>query len=220
MQNILVVEDDEASRVGLLVLLADAGYRALGAGTLKEARRLLEEEHPDFVIVDVRLDGDNGLQLLAMASRPVPAIVMTGFSDSILQDEARQLGANFMVKPIAPKALLECIQRALSSTTADASYGGARRWPRRQLAGTVAARVEQAAARIIDVGYGGVRLEVQSTEPVELPSSPRLTLSDNVSVPVNVVWQRKSGADTWLYGMAVDDEHRPAWRELVDTLSS
>ena len=106
MQNILVVEDDEASRVGLLVLLADAGYRALGAGTLKEARRLLEEEHPDFVIVDVRLDGDNGLQLLAMASRPVPAIVMTGFSDSILQDEARQLGASFMVKPIAPKALI------------------------------------------------------------------------------------------------------------------
>jgi two-component system, response regulator FlrC len=220
MPNILVVEDDEASRVGLLVLLADAGYRALGAGTLKEARRLMEEEHPDFVIVDVRLDGDNGLQLLAMASRPVPAIVMTGFSDSILQDEARQLGADFMVKPIAPKALLECIQRTLSSTTADASYGGARRWPRRQLAGTVAARVEQAAARIIDVGYGGVRLEVQSTEPVELPSSPRLTLSDNVSVPVNVVWQRKSGADTWLYGMAVDDEHRSAWRELVDTLSS
>jgi DNA-binding response OmpR family regulator len=220
MQNILVVEDDEASRVGLLVLLADAGYRALGAGTLKEARRLLEEEHPDFVIVDVRLDGDNGLQLLAMASRPVPAIVMTGFSDSILQDEARQLGADFMVKPIAPKALLECIQRALSSTTADAFHGSARRWPRRQLAGTVAARVEQAAARIIDVGYGGVRLEVQSTEPVELPSSPRLTLSDNVSVPVNVVWQRKSGADTWLYGMAVDDEHRSAWRELVDTLSS
>jgi hypothetical protein len=70
------------------------------------------------------------------------------------------------------------------------------------------------------VGYGGVRLEVQSTEPVELPSSPRLTLSDNVSVPVNVVWQRKSGADTWVYGMAVDDEHRSAWRELVDTLSS
>ena len=53
-----------------------------------------------------------------------------------------------------------------------------------------------------------------------LPSSPRLTLSDNVSVPVNVVWQRKSGADTWVCGMAVDDEHRPAWRELVDTLSS
>src|SRR5947207_4291956 len=170
MQNILVVEDDEASRVGLLVLLADAGYRALGAGTLKEARRLLEEEHPDFVIVDVRLDGDNGLQLLAMASRPVRAIAMTGFSDSILQDEARQLGASFMVKPIAPKALIESIQRALSSTTTDVPYAGARRWPRRQLTGPVAARVEQAAARIIDVGYGGVRLEVQSAEPVELPS--------------------------------------------------
>ena len=172
------------------------------------------------MIVDVRLAGDNGLQLLAMASRPVPAIVMTGFSDRNLQAEARQLGADFMVKPIAPAALLESIQRRLSQTATDTSYGGARRWPRRQLTGGVAARVEQAAARIIDVGYGGVRLEVQSTEPVELPSSPRLTLSDNVSVPVNVVWQRKSGADTWVYGMAVDDEHRSAWRELVDTLSS
>ena len=42
LRTILIVEDEQASREGLLVLLARAGYRTIGAGTLKEARQILE----------------------------------------------------------------------------------------------------------------------------------------------------------------------------------
>jgi hypothetical protein len=35
---------------------------------------------------------------------------------------------------------------------------------------------------------------------------------------VNVIWNRRSG-DMWQYGVAVNEEHQSAWRELVDTLS-
>jgi DNA-binding response OmpR family regulator len=71
-RTILIVEDDEATRVGLLVLLAEAGYRTVGAGTLKQATELLAQQNPDLMIVDVRLGGDNGLQLVAMAIHPIP----------------------------------------------------------------------------------------------------------------------------------------------------
>jgi len=217
-RTILVVEDDEATRIGLLVLLAEAGYRTIGAGTLKQATELIAQENPDLMVVDVRLGGDNGLQLLAMAINPIPTIVTTAFADPILEAEARQLGAEFMVKPLSPKALLELIDRKLSTAAPASTTGPARRWPRKQVSSAVAALVGDSPARIVDVGYGGVRLEVASDHSVALPDSFRLTLSGHLSVPVNVVWNRRRG-DIWQYGVAVKDEHQPAWRELVDTLS-
>jgi CheY-like chemotaxis protein len=216
-RTILVVEDDEATRIGLLVLLAEAGYRTVGAGTLREATEFLAQQNPDLMITDVRLAGDNGLQLVAMAVNPIPTIVTTAFADPILEAEARQFGAEFMVKPLSPKALLEVVEHKLSAAAASTT-GPARRWPRKQVSHAVAARVGDSPARIIDVGYGGVRLEVASDHSAGLPDSFRLTLSGHLSVPVSVVWNRRRG-DIWQYGVAVKDEHEPAWRELVDTLA-
>jgi DNA-binding response OmpR family regulator len=213
-RTILVVEDDEATRVGLLVLLAEAGYRTIGAGTLKQATELLAQQNPDLMIVDVRLGGDNGLQLVAMAIQPIPAIVTTAFADPILEAEARQFGADFMVKPLSPRALIELIERKMAEAAKVPTT--ARRWPRKQISSSVPVLVGDSPARIVDVGYGGVRLEVESDRNV--PDSFRLTLSGHISVPVNVVWNRRRG-DIWQYGVAVNEEHQPAWRELVDTLS-
>jgi DNA-binding response OmpR family regulator len=215
-RTILIVEDDEATRVGLLVLLAEAGYRTIGAANLKQATELLAQQNPDLMVVDVRLGGDNGLQLVAMAIQPIPAIVTTAFADPILEAEARQFGADFMVKPLSPKALLDLIERKLSEAPKIPSPATARRWPRKQISNTVPALVGDSPARIVDVGYGGVRLEVESDRSV--PDSFRLTLSGHISVPVNVVWNRRRG-DIWQYGVAVNEEHQSAWRELVDTLS-
>ena len=215
-RTILIVEDDEATRVGLLVLLADAGYRTIGAGTLKQATVLLAQQNPDLMIVDVRLGGDNGLQLVAMAIQPIPTIVTTAFADPILEAEARQFGADYMIKPLSPKALLELIEHKLSEAATVPSTPTARRWPRKQVSNSLQALVGDSPARIVDVGYGGVRLEVESDRNV--PDSFRLTLSGHISVPVNVVWNRRRG-DLSQYGVAVNEEHQPAWRELVDTLS-
>src|SRR5215510_10558261 len=172
-RTILVVEDDEATRVGLLVLLAEAGYRTIGAGTLKQATELLAQQNPDLMVVDVRLGGDNGLQLVAMAIQPIPAIVTTAFADPILEAEARQFGADFMVKPMSPRALLDLIERKLAEAAKVPTT--ARRWPRKQISSSVPVLVGDSPARIVDVGYGGVRLEVESDRNV--PHSFRLTLS-------------------------------------------
>ncbi|MGH9203225.1 MAG: response regulator, partial [Vicinamibacterales bacterium] len=59
--KILIVEDDVATRVGLQELLRHAGYDAIVAGTFRDGRRALEEETPDLLIADLRLDGFNGL---------------------------------------------------------------------------------------------------------------------------------------------------------------
>jgi DNA-binding response OmpR family regulator len=217
LRTILIVEDEQASREGLLVLLARAGYRTIGAGTLKEARQILERITPDLVLVDIRLSGDNGLQLLAMAQQPIPAIVITAFDDRTLAAEARNLGAEFMLKPVSPAALLAAIQRKLP-VESDQPAAPSRRWPRRRVSSDVTALIGDAPARIVDVGYGGVRFELQSGADIALPERVRLTVPGNVPIGLHVVWNRRSG-DTWQCGAAVNDEFRPAWEVLVDTLS-
>jgi DNA-binding response OmpR family regulator len=109
---ILIVDDDPATLAGLTALVEGAGYATLSAPDYAEGRRLLTQLPVDLVIADVRLGAYNGLQLIVFAqSLPIPprAIVTSGFDDQVLADEARGLGAPFLLKPIDPAHLLALI---------------------------------------------------------------------------------------------------------------
>lgn len=218
--KILIVDDDRATRVGLATLLADAGYDTVTASSVPTAMRALAHEQPDLLIVDIRLEDYNGLQLVAMAPMPLPAIVVTGFADPALEADARRLGADYLLKPVSPPALLALIARKLSSVGDEGMFVQARRWPRRNVAAEVAVHIEQASARILDISYGGVRLEVQRVGGAGLPFSFRVTFpAAGVSVPVDVIWKRRRDDTTWLCGAAIAGDAQPGWRELVDAIS-
>ena len=55
--------------------------------------RFLRAATPDLLIVDIRLGEFNGLQLIMLSRTQIPAIVISGFADPLLQHEARQAGA-------------------------------------------------------------------------------------------------------------------------------
>ena len=111
--TILLVEDDAATRKGLDALLTAAGYHVVEVAGFNEARHALVSAHPHLVLTDIRLGEFNGLQLLALSPTPIPAIVVTGFADPVLEETARSFGAVFVLKPIAPAALLELIAQKL-----------------------------------------------------------------------------------------------------------
>jgi DNA-binding response OmpR family regulator len=113
MSRVLVVEDDVATRNGLETLLQRAGYEVLATDSVPEGRRALEESAPDLLITDVRLGEFNGLQLVAMSLKPIPAIVVTAFIDPALELDARRLGAHYLVKPIEPATLLALVEELL-----------------------------------------------------------------------------------------------------------
>ena len=115
MSRVLVVEDDVATRNGLETLLQRAGYEVLATDSVPEGRRALEEGAPDLLITDVRLGEFNGLQLIAMSPRPIPAIVVTAFVDPALELDARRLGAHYLVKPIVTATLLALVDEQLGS---------------------------------------------------------------------------------------------------------
>jgi DNA-binding response OmpR family regulator len=114
--TILIVDDDGATRDGLAALLRGAGYNTLCASTVEAAFAALAAGQPDLLISDVRLEGENGLQLLAAPKR-IPAIVITGFADPGLEMEARDLGGDYFLKPLAPSVLLARIAYRLSAVT-------------------------------------------------------------------------------------------------------
>jgi DNA-binding NtrC family response regulator len=123
--RILVVDDAPSVRLMLTQLLGNAGYEVLGAATFEEGRHLADTQNPDLLLVDIRLNQFNGLQL-AVRSRVNhphrPVIVMTGHSDPVLEAEARRHGAEFVEKPLHPGRLLEMIQRMAPTPNGDRAH--------------------------------------------------------------------------------------------------
>src|SRR5947208_16672328 len=91
--TLLIVDDDSATREGLARMLSDDGYRVLTADSFERALDVLKTKSPDLLILDVRLGDFNGLQLIVTAPRQNSTIVDIGFADSVLDRDARTIGA-------------------------------------------------------------------------------------------------------------------------------
>lgn len=221
--RVLIVEDNDATRTGLSELLTRAGYHARATSSYEEGIRVMREETPDLLIADVRLGPYNGLQLLVTAPKRVPTIIMTGFPDPVLEADAHHLGAQFILKPVAPAALLALIEEQLASRPHQELSGPTRRWARKQVPGELTAQVEDATARILDVSYGGMRFQLSRDVEPKLPASFNVVLPQSaVAVQVDLVWSSRAGDGAWLYGAALSEASQAAtraWHGLVDTLT-
>jgi signal transduction histidine kinase/ActR/RegA family two-component response regulator len=114
--RILVVEDDSDAREFLLRLLKDRGAEVVGAESVDQALRLLDERLPDLLISDIGMPGKDGYQLIReIRSRPawahVPAIAVTAFTRKEDREAALQAGfQRHITKPINAGRLLKAAQ--------------------------------------------------------------------------------------------------------------
>lgn len=91
------------------------GFRVTVADTFQGALERLRVP-PALLIADIRLGEYNGLHLVLRgkaAKRDLAAIVTSGVADLVLQSEAEQLGATFVLKPMATRELRAAICRTL-----------------------------------------------------------------------------------------------------------
>lgn len=221
--KVLVVDDNEAARTGLAKILERADFTVFTAATFAEGRSALAKDQPDLLIADVRLGEYNGLQLLASATRPTPAIIVTGYPDPVLEADARRMGAEYLVKPVSPSSLVELVRRKLSSMHAEAMFRPARKWERKQVSGALPAKVGDEPARVLDVSYGGLRLELERRPERPMPTSFTLDFpASGISVPVDVVWTTRVSDEHWVCGASVvqaEDAPALAWQGLVDAVA-
>jgi len=100
---VLVVDDDEVFRVRLLRAFEARGYDARGAGDADEALSMARGESPEFAVVDLRMPGRSGLELvrdLVEVDPTTNVVVLTGYGSIATALEAVRLGAtHYLTKP-------------------------------------------------------------------------------------------------------------------------
>jgi two-component system response regulator FixJ len=115
--TVFVVDDDDAVRDSLTILLESTGYRAEGYGSARALLDAIGPEAQGCIIADVRMPGMDGLELQkALAQRGIrlPVIIMTGHGDVPIAVRAMKAGAlDFVEKPFAEEAMLGAVATAM-----------------------------------------------------------------------------------------------------------
>ncbi|HEX4131254.1 MAG TPA: response regulator [Pirellulales bacterium] len=114
--SILVVDDNEPLRRQLARSLERRGYAVRVARNYDEAVVLAEEESSELAVVDLRMPGRSGLELLQALKRIDQAtrvLVLTGFGSIATAVDAMRLGAtNYVTKPADADEILAAFARA------------------------------------------------------------------------------------------------------------
>ncbi len=117
--RLLVIDDDDAHREGMALLLEDEGYLVDQAEGAERAMDLIRRHAYDLVITDYKMQKIDGMELLKMINDYDPllkVIMVTGYGSIEHAVEALHLGAlDYMPKPIDPVKLKEVVRRALKS---------------------------------------------------------------------------------------------------------
>ena len=113
-----VVDDDDAVRNSLRLLLKSLGLATQAMASAAEFLQTYQPSQPGCLVLDVRMPGMSGLELqqeLNLRGAILPVIFITGHGDIPMAVEAMQQGAfDFLQKPFREQELIDRIQRALA----------------------------------------------------------------------------------------------------------
>jgi DNA-binding NtrC family response regulator len=118
--TVLIVDDEQSIRFLCRVNLELDGYCVLEAAEVAEARRLLESEPVDVVLLDVNVGRERTDELLGELRRrtpPMPVALVTG-STEVLAPERLDADA-VLTKPFAVEDLTETVRRLTVPTTSE-----------------------------------------------------------------------------------------------------
>ncbi len=122
-KHILCIEDDADMLELLFIILRHKGFTVSGAATGKDGLRLVREQLPDLVLLDLMMPEMDGWEVYQqmkadVLTKSIPVIVVTAKTQSI--DKVLGLHVakvnDYITKPFSPSNLIESITKVLSST--------------------------------------------------------------------------------------------------------
>lgn len=115
--SVFVVDDDDAVRSSLRLLLKSVGLPTVAFASAQEFLGAWQPEQPGCLVLDVRMPGMSGIELqteLNQRGAIIPVIFISGHGDIPMAVEAIQHGAfDFLQKPFRDQDLIDRVQRAL-----------------------------------------------------------------------------------------------------------
>ena len=113
--SILIVDDDDTFRHRLTRALRDRGFDAREAADGAEATSNARQDSPEMAVVDLRMQGASGLEVLQQLRAIDPAtriLMLTGYGSIATAVEAMRLGAvGYLTKPVDVDELLAAFAR-------------------------------------------------------------------------------------------------------------
>lgn len=120
LPSLLLVDDDEVFRSVLAKALSRRGFMVTQAGSAEEGMACAQENSPEYAVVDLKMPGESGLQLIAdlIALDPNTRIVMlTGYASIATAIEAIKLGAtHYLTKPANADEVVAALHRTEGDT--------------------------------------------------------------------------------------------------------
>jgi len=115
--RLLVIDDDEAHREGMVMMLEDEGYEIESADSGETAIELIDKRFYDLIITDYKMHRIDGMELLKIINDRNPllkVIMVTGFGTYEHAVQAIHLGAiDYIPKPVDPQKLKNAISQVL-----------------------------------------------------------------------------------------------------------
>lgn len=115
--SVFIVDDDEAVRDSLQLLMLSAGLSAESFASAQAFLQQFDAQRPGCLILDIRMPGMSGLELqdrLNEVGCILPVIIITGHGDVPMAIRAFKSGIfDFIEKPFNDQVLLDCVQRAI-----------------------------------------------------------------------------------------------------------
>ena len=118
-------------------------------------------------------------------------MIITGYDEPMMEVEAGRYGAEFIKKPISPAEFLEACPRALHNVRRE------RRWPRKRIVGGFRVTAAGQPAAVVDVCYGGLRLEIPAGQ-----SLPRSFDVEVAGIDLHLRWSRSGHPATRTHSSA------------------
>lgn len=118
-KTILIIEDNEVFREGIVEFLKNHYYKVLEASNINTAKEIIQNSSIDLIVSDLKLPDGNGIEILEFIKKKnfsIPTIYLTGQPDVESAVKALKLGAwDYLTKPIEIEHLLKKIESCLEN---------------------------------------------------------------------------------------------------------
>ncbi len=132
-RSLLIVEDDDRLRARLARALAERGFETREAGDVQGAVAAARADSPEYVLVDLRLPGGSGLDVVREVKAIDPSttvVVLTGYGSIATAVEAVRLGAaEYLTKPADVDQIVAALTRTAPAAALRAADPGPEQVP-------------------------------------------------------------------------------------------
>ena len=117
--TVLIVEDEDAIREMLVMVLDQSSFVSIEATDAEEAQKLLDDKIPDLILLDWMLPGISGVEWARRLKKEpvykdIPIILLTARGEEEDKIRGLEIGADdYMTKPFSPKELIARIRAVL-----------------------------------------------------------------------------------------------------------